>query len=54
MTVEYNHIHGIGNNILSDLAGIYAVGPQPGSKFDHNLVHNISCGGNGLLNDDEM
>lgn len=47
ISVAYNHIYGIGNDVLSDLAGIYAVGPQPGGVFDHNLVHNVSCGGNG-------
>ena len=29
------------------MAGIYAVGPQPGGVFDHNVVWNVSCGGNG-------
>lgn len=47
MRVEYNRIYSIGNGVLSDLAAIYAVGPLPGSIFDHNLVYNVSCGGNG-------
>ena len=45
--VAFNRIHDIGRNSLSDMAGIYAVGPQPGSVYNNNLVYNISCGGNG-------
>ena len=38
-TIEYNHVHHVGNNDLSDLGGIYALGVQPGTKIRMNLVH---------------
>lgn len=47
ITVAFNHIHDIGLNTLSDMGGIYAVGPQPGSVYSGNLVHDIEPGGNG-------
>ena len=38
-TIEYNHVHHVGNGDLSDLGGIYALGVQPGTKIRMNLVH---------------
>ena len=47
VTVLKNRIDDIGEGELSDLAGIYLVGPQPGSVVDGNVVTNISNGGSG-------
>lgn len=38
-TVERNHVHHVGNGVLSDLGGIYALGAQPGTKIRFNVVH---------------
>lgn len=39
---EYNHVHHINvGGLLSDLAGIYTLGPQPGSINRYNLLHDI-------------
>ena len=47
VTVRKNYVHDVGLNTLSDLAGIYLVGPQPGSLVEGNLVTDVSRGGNG-------
>jgi hypothetical protein len=39
--VEYNHVHNIGQGVLSDLAAIYTCS-TPGSRVRHNLVHDVS------------
>jgi parallel beta-helix repeat protein len=41
--VEYNHIHLIGQGWLSDLAGVYTVGVQPGTVIRNNLIHDVEC-----------
>jgi hypothetical protein len=42
--IEKNHIHHIeGPDVLSDLAGIYTLGIQPGTVLRGNLIHNIGC-----------
>ena len=47
VTVRANHVHDIGEFVLSDLAGVYAVGPQPGTTVERNLVHDVFAGANG-------
>jgi hypothetical protein len=39
--IEYNHIHDIGQGMLSDLAGIYTCS-TPGSRIRFNRVHDVS------------
>ena len=40
-TVEYNHVHDIGQGMLSDLAAIYTCS-SPGTRIRYNLVHDVS------------
>jgi len=42
--VEGNHIYDIGRYFLSDLAGIYTLGEQPGSVLRGNLIHDVTRG----------
>ncbi|UFU03120.1 right-handed parallel beta-helix repeat-containing protein [Ruania suaedae] len=39
--VQYNYIHDIAKGMLSDLAGIYTLGRQPGSMVRNNLIHDV-------------
>jgi len=52
--VEYNHMHDIGQSMLSDLAGIYTCS-TPGTRIRYNLVHDVSrrdYGGWGIYPDE--
>jgi len=52
--VERNHIHHIGQGLLSDMGAIYTLGPSPGTVIRNNLIHNIDAnryGGWGIYND---
>ncbi len=40
--IEFNHIHNIGQKLLSDMGGIYTLGVQPGTVLRNNLIHDIS------------
>ena len=60
-TVEFNHVHHIGvksdgdGPILSDMAGIYTLGKQPGTTIRNNLWHDmagIRYGGWGIYFDE--
>ncbi len=45
--VEYNHLHDIGQGMLSDMGGIYTLGLQPGAVLRNNLIHDVNVSGYG-------
>jgi len=44
---EYNHIHDVGQEVLSDMGGIYMLGVAPGTVVRNNLIHDIQSHGYG-------
>ncbi|RAV17768.1 right-handed parallel beta-helix repeat-containing protein [Paenibacillus contaminans] len=40
--IEWNHIHHIGQMVMDDLGGIYAVGDGTGSIIRNNVIHDIT------------